>query len=343
MRLVVPFPAAWQRLHRFTLQIDPIREASWLHNTAREQVRPSVGDIQLSLLLPAAVAGSPQHSSTISAGTRPRVFSRFPPAHNMALCSLCSGLPFTGFPRFTPSRIEQLADDRELIVAHFDSGKRLPDPIGVPYHENINALAESAKTCDLCAVVQAGVQAWRCSWKEYARSDGEPGGFENLTWKSPLEERLWLTETATEKQGFGVWALNRGWAPQSLYLLALVGFCVEERTCISPISLTSSTPASFVTNDNMLLPDSPLKNQFRARPIDPDSGSLRSLDWATSSVQNCINHHQECSDESDVLLPSRVLDVEVEGGTITLVDGSSIPGNSGKYACLSYCVSSSSS
>lgn len=259
----------------------------------------------------------------------------------MALCSLCLGLPFTGFPSISHSFLHRHTDDTEFIVAHFDSneageGVPLPDPIGFPYHENIRVLAESAKTCPLCAVVQAGVQEWLASWLKAARSQNwiELGPV-------PEEERLWLTEISPENQGFCVWTmdpLSRGRKKPSLYLLTLVGFSVEEGTFIPPISLALSTPASYMAHD-MLSSDSPLKNHFGVRPMDSDSGSSRSLDLAASWVQNCVACYPTWSDRSNVLLPSRILDVKAKGDTISLVDGSSIPGNSGKYACLSYCVS----
>lgn len=286
------------------------------------------------------------------------MLKRIPHTHNMALCSLCSRLPFTSFPRLSPTSLQAVAHDgepivsNEFIVAHFGSAfgsdgaaeERLPELIGFPYHENIGALAESAKACPLCAVVQAGVQEWLVSW---SKATGGKNLFQSqFFWGSlPLEEKLWLTEIGPENQGFYVWASN----PQSrgssilnsnLYLLTIVGFSVEACTSICPIGLTLLTPASCVAHDNISFIDSPLKNQFRVRPMDHDSGSSRSLDRVALWVQNCIDHHQECSDGSDVLLPSRVLDVEAIVDTISLVDGSNMSGDSGKYACLSYCVSS---
>lgn len=279
-------------------------------------------------------------SSTSDVGICPHTSSRFSRAHDMGLCTLCSGLPFTGFPRLSPSWLQHLADDREFIVALFPSHNPIPDPIGFPYHENIGALAESAKTCPLCAVVQAGVQAWLVSWHKAA---GPKKSVEYLSFSGtlPLEERLWLTEIAPENQGFRVWAMNPWSRPsterrQSLYLLTLVGFSVEERTFTPPISLTYQLHVWLMAI--MVFPDSPLKDQFRLRPMDTYSGSSRSLDRAASWVQNCVDNHQECSDGSDELLPSRILDVQA-GDTIALSDGPRVSGKKGKYACLSYCVS----
>lgn len=282
-----------------------------------------------------------------------RVLSRSLPAYNMALCSLCSGLPFTDFPRLSPQWKDDYAEDGEFMVYYFPNGGRLgpysttlPRIVGTPYHENIGALAESAKTCPMCAFVQAGVQAWLVSWNKVAGTKKVIGSHGSLG-ALPSEEMLWLTRLFGKDQGFCVWTRNRriprrnrGDSYEGLYLMMLVGFSVEERTLIQPVSSTSSTPDSCVAHGDILFSDSPLKDQFRLRPIDSDSGSSRSLDLAASWVQNCVDNHPSCSNASDVLLPSRVLDVEAEGDKIKLVDGSSISGNSGKYACLSYCVSS---
>lgn len=265
----------------------------------------------------------------------------------MALCSLCSTLPFTDFPRISPTWHDDFADDGEFMVALFEvrgkwaGARELPDPVGFPYHENIGALAESAKTCPLCAFVHAGVQEWLVSWhkvagaKKFIKSDYLSQG------ALPLKERLWLTALPGEDLGFCVWTRNRqsDGVYEGLYLMMLVGFSVEERKFIPPLKLTSSITDLCVAHGDVWCPDSPLKNQFRLRPIDPDSSSSRSLDRVASWVQNCVDNHEDCSDASDVLLPSRVLDVQTERDTVILVDGSSISGNSGKYACLSYCVS----
>lgn len=243
------------------------------------------------------------------------------------------------------------------MVYYFPNGGRLgphsttlPRVVGTPYHVNIGALAESAKTCPMCAFVQAGVQAWLVSWNKFAGTKEAIGSHGSLG-PLPSEEMLWLTRLFGKDQGFCVWTRNRRTLRRErrdlydgLYLMMLVGLSVDERTFVQPIRLTLSTPLadSCVAHGDMLLSDSPLKDRFRLRPIDCDSGSSRSLDLAASWVQNCVDSHLGCSDASDVLLPSRVLDIEAEGDDIKLVDGSSISGNSGKYACLSYCVSSSS-
>lgn len=177
-----------------------------------------------------------------------RVLSKFLPAYNMALCSLCSTLPFNGFPAFSPRDRPKVAGDDEFVVVNLPewTGPKLPDPIGFPFHENLSALAESAKTCSLCAVIQAGVQAWLVSWDKVAGTKKFVQGTSPYPFSGyfPLEERLWLTEISPETPGFCVWTeaqrvrtdVNDGF---NFYLLTMVGFSAEERRLIPGINLTS--------------------------------------------------------------------------------------------------------
>lgn len=163
----------------------------------------------------------------------------------MALCSLCSGLPFTSFPRISPTWYDGSADDDEFVVVFFDDNhdwptvSDLPDPVGFPYHENIGALAESAKACPLCAFVHAGVQAWLVSWHEAAGTKKTVESIHAFRGELPLEERLWLTALPGEDLGFCVWTRNpKGTGLyEGLYLMMLVGFSVEERMLIPPLNL----------------------------------------------------------------------------------------------------------
>lgn len=273
----------------------------------------------------------------------------------MALCSLCSSLPFTNFPRFKETGIWTAYDSgHEVLVADFgpdDFGQRdLWDPIG--FHENISALAESAKTCPLCGVVQAGVQAWLDSWKKVVGTDTllqyDTSG---LSGALPVDERLWLTEkprnpSRGEKlhvyDGFCVWAmepLSRQDGRYHFYMLTVIGFGVEESTFFPPMILTASELLVHlgVAHNKMFFSESPLKNLFPLRLVDIDSGSPCSLDRSATLVQNCIGNHQQCPDGSITMLPSRVLDIKAEGDIITLLDN--VSGKVGNYACLSYCVS----
>lgn len=117
----------------------------------------------------------------------------------------------------------------------------LPDPIGFPYHENIGALAESAKTCPLCAFVHAGVQAWLVSWNKAAGTKKFIKSKYGFSGALPIQERLWLAEIPGQDQGFCVWTSNpqvhQNGIFEGLYLLTLVGFSVEERKFIPPTSL----------------------------------------------------------------------------------------------------------
>lgn len=271
----------------------------------------------------------------------------------MALCSLCSSLPFTNFPYFKQTGLWVLNDGgRDVLVADFGEEDSC-DPIG--FHENIFALAESAKTCPLCAVVQAGVQVWHDSWSKVVGDNtllryDEGAGFSGAL---PVDERLWLTEkpwktSRGEKfhvyDGFCVWAMNplsRENGSYHFYMLTVIGFGVDESTFFPPIILTASELLVHLVmaHNKICFSESPLKNLFPLRLADLDSGSPCSLDWAATLVQNCIGNHQQCPDGSITMLPSQVLDIKAEGDLITLLDELSISRKSGNYACLSYCIS----
>lgn len=81
--------------------------------------------------------------------------------------------------------------------------------------------------------------------------------------------------------------------------------------------------------------DSAWADKFHTRPWNVDSGSQSSLNVTTSWLENCVSKHSVCAASSEPL-PSRVLDVSGSSDIIKLRDGS---GLSGKYACLSHCVS----
>lgn len=73
------------------------------------------------------------------------------------------------------------------------------------------------------------------------------------------------------------------------------------------------------------------------RRFDTDSGSLNSLEVASSWLKDCVENHDSCS-EGSALLPTRVLDIGASGNNIKLIESA---GLSGKYACVSYCWGSS--
>lgn len=78
----------------------------------------------------------------------------------------------------------------------------------------------------------------------------------------------------------------------------------------------------------------PAAQTLQLRPSDLDSGSVYSLDMAASFLRKCRDEHEGCP-AGESLLPSRIIDTGPPDGLIRLIEPQ---GQSGLYACLSYCV-----
>lgn len=152
----------------------------------------------------------------------------------MPLCELCLTVPFTALPRLPQERrgMTTVGDDDESTQIMFQAGDEigspsaeLPDQIGFPFHENLEALARSARSCSVCEIAQTGVQGWIDRWEDAAKNKSfiefglqrEP---------IPTGQQLWLTACDDGEQGFWLWAKNPA-TPKYLYLLAAVRFYVE--------------------------------------------------------------------------------------------------------------------
>lgn len=148
----------------------------------------------------------------------------------MALCDTCQMVSFTALPRLPVERrgTIRLADDTECPQIMFQAGDdigspyaELPDPIGFPFHEDLDALAVSAQSCPVCNVAQAGVQGWIDRWEDAAKNNTSFIEFYLKDDPIPTGQRLWLTACDDGEQGFCIWAKNPA-RSRCLYLLAVV-------------------------------------------------------------------------------------------------------------------------
>lgn len=153
----------------------------------------------------------------------------------MPLCDLCLTVPFTALPRLPQERrgLTTLADNAESIQVMFQAGDEitspdaeLPDQIGFPFHDNLEALALSARSCPVCDIAQTGVQGWIDRWEDAAKNDKAFIEFHLQREPVPTGQRLWLTACDDGEQGFCLWAKNPA-TPKYLYLLAAVRFYAE--------------------------------------------------------------------------------------------------------------------
>lgn len=232
----------------------------------------------------------------------------------MSLCSLCLTVPWLSLP--PPGKdliVARVADKDEMLVVHYNrSADGVPDsqapqqPMGFPFHENLETLAFSAKLCLLCGVIQNGVQAWINHWEEAAKNNKGFIEFDIHRHPIPTKQKLWVTKCYGGAMGFYVWAEHP--EKKSLYMLTAVAFSVDR--------------------------ESPLSDRFPARPLAPNSGSTQSLEIVANWVKECSNRHEQCFDARNPSIPTRVIDVGLSGDTVKLVDYTD---QTGSYVCLSYC------
>ncbi|KAI0121015.1 heterokaryon incompatibility protein-domain-containing protein [Xylariales sp. AK1849] len=227
----------------------------------------------------------------------------------MGLCSLCSKTPFADLPDpQKPWASSRVADDTEMIEFYWrEEGRQ--DPLGFPWHEDLDALATSAKSCKMCTVVQAGAQVWLDRYRTAEKTNKHWMEFREDDDPIPSGQRLWLTKRFGGAEGFDVFVEVPN--KNGYHLITAVAFSVEKENEVADL--------------------------FSLRPMEPHSASPASLDVVTSWLEHCVNDHEQCSKE-EMQLPSRVLDVGGSNESIKLVDGAR---RSGKYICLSYCWGSS--
>jgi hypothetical protein len=95
-----------------------------------------------------------------------------------------------------------------------------------PWHENLDALAASAKVCSLCGLVQKGVEAWLERYNDALTNDKLFMEFHESHSPIPHGERLWLKKRFGEAPGFVVFVRNLKKRNQVM-VLAGVSFAVE--------------------------------------------------------------------------------------------------------------------
>ncbi|KAI0174939.1 heterokaryon incompatibility protein-domain-containing protein [Pestalotiopsis sp. NC0098] len=130
--------------------------------------------------------------------------------------------------------------------------------------------------------------------------------FDTYNESVPNGERLWLTKRPSGAPGLSVLAKDSR-RPKNVHVLAVVAF-----------SVTASNPAAHV---------------IQLRPPELDSGSVHSLNFAAEFLKKCRDQHDGCH-PGESPLPSRVLDTDLSDGMVKLIEPH---GQSGQYACLSYC------
>lgn len=151
----------------------------------------------------------------------------------MSLCHVCLKVPFFSLPKPAPANLySYVGNNQDMIQACGQSKdgdsdiQRLPDVVGVPFHENLETLALSAESCPLCFIVHVGVQKWINGWKHAAQNQPAFNEFQKERAPLPTKQPLVLSQCVSGPLGFLLWARNPS-SDKLLYLLTAVGLSVE--------------------------------------------------------------------------------------------------------------------
>jgi hypothetical protein len=147
----------------------------------------------------------------------------------MSLCSLCISIPFEDLPNLSPSYFPG-SSGWKYIHAFYNrpmlnkSGQPIgsSQPLGYPYHPNINALRASASNCQLCDLVLTVVE--KVISERNRATQEQMTKFNNFPAVLSLE--LWLTKR--RDMGDGFWVFSTSGDENIIYLVAAVGLCVRE-------------------------------------------------------------------------------------------------------------------
>jgi hypothetical protein len=147
----------------------------------------------------------------------------------MALCRTCSTIPFLSLPPPPlPTGSTRIADKVNLPELWYDDSEVVTkdSPLGLQWHENLDALAVSAKICPLCDLAQKGAQTWLDLYEDASKNNKLFVEFHKSNSTIPTGQQLWLTKRFGGGPGFIV--LVRGPKEvQRVILLTGVSFAVE--------------------------------------------------------------------------------------------------------------------
>ena len=146
----------------------------------------------------------------------------------MALCQLCSSIPFSELPDFPPS-FDNTQSKWDYIHAFIENtANRHGGPPGWPHHPTLEALSVSATSCELCRLILDQVDLFIAEFRAAEQDEF----FRRTFNKGYPTFKLWFTKRRGGADGFWVISTGRerGRDRESIFLLAAVGFCVEEGT-----------------------------------------------------------------------------------------------------------------
>ena len=231
----------------------------------------------------------------------------------MSLCKTCTSLPLLSLPPFLASCTAFPVGNAspDLVWVGCRGPDATSDPLGLPYHQSLEALQEAASTCAICNVVEPQVSRFQTAFAQKEKND-------HRHMKGPVWE-MYVARGKNQESGFMVVAEDRGRSAY-VWVLATVGVCCD---------------GEFVTDTVlelglMIVDDDALGSVVRGRRImRSPAGHVtvrRALGW--------IREEDKESGWAYTMLPERVIDVgQSPESKVSLY---SPGGQMGKYAVLSY-------
>jgi hypothetical protein len=143
----------------------------------------------------------------------------------MALCSCCLSVPFGSLPDHPPvDSFERIYDESELPSLRCEYQQQ--QPLGHPWHTDLDSLAASVPACVVCATIHKGFEVW-LSHFERGQKKRHYIEFQDMYRQSvPNGQRLWLTKRPSKSPGLAVLA-KAAQDSVNFHVLAIVAFSVD--------------------------------------------------------------------------------------------------------------------
>jgi hypothetical protein len=243
----------------------------------------------------------------------------------MPICNLCKKIPLRDLPPL-PDDYYAYTNGWEYALIGVESHREAThQTAGFSYWPNAAALRNSALTCDLCSLIFTSVDKVVNLWDNV--TEERLAECSTRPQRPTFEMQLWKRSI-----GDGFWVLTMTEDPRELQLVAAIGFSVREGIyCHKANNNSWLNPYANSSGD-------PLEPYLAGRPIEEYSGSQVALTRAANWLSECNTHHS-CGPTATPF-PTRVIDVgeATDQNYVRLCESS---GESGRYACLSYCWGSS--
>jgi hypothetical protein len=140
----------------------------------------------------------------------------------MPLCELCKSISWESLP-VLPSSYWCGAPSWKYIHAFYRNDEP-NDPVGRLYHSSIENIRDSAEQCDLCNLILSAVD------KVITELDGATE--EKILRYNSRPDRLIFELSLTTRRdgGDGFWVFSKSEDSRTIYLVAAIGFCVQDGT-----------------------------------------------------------------------------------------------------------------